>query len=149
MHIESILTPGCTRAKLVGGSKKRVLEQLAHIFSSAIEDLSEDSLFQSLIGRERLGSTGIGQGIAIPHCRSDTGGKTICACITLDDAVDFDAVDSEPVDLIFAMVVPEEATSEHLETLACLAEQLQEGDYVRALRRACTDDQLYRAATEH
>ena len=146
MLVETILTLDCTRSKIVGGSKKRVLEQLAQIFSHSVEDLSEDSLFQSLIGRERLGSTGIGDGIAIPHCRFATGGETSCACITLEEPVDFDSIDNKPVDVIFAMVVPEDANSEHLATLASLAEKLQKPEFVKGLRSATSDAQLFNAA---
>lgn len=146
MLVETILTQDCTRSKLPGGSKKRVLEQLAHLFSSTSADISEDTLFQNFIGRERLGSTGIGEGIAIPHCRFNTGGKTLCACVTLEDAIDFDAIDSKPVDIIFAMIVPEDAASEHLATLASLAEKLQKPEFVKELRSAKSDVQLFNAA---
>lgn len=146
MLVENILTQECTRSKLTSGSKKRVLEQLAQLFSGAVEDLSEDTLFQSLIGRERLGSTGIGEGIAIPHCRFPTGGETLCACITLEEPVDFDAIDNAPVDIIFAMLVPEDANSEHLATLASLAEKLQKPEFVKGLRNATSDTQLFNAA---
>lgn len=147
MLVETILTPDCTRSKLAGGSKKRVLEKLAHLFSETADDISEDTLFQNFIGRERLGSTGIGDGIAIPHCRFNTGGKTLCACVTLEEPIDFDAIDSKPVDIIFAMIVPEDANSEHLATLASLAEKLQKPEYVQSLRNAQSDSQLFQIAT--
>lgn len=146
MEIESILAKDCTRARMPAGSKKKILENLAQLFADHIENINADELFTSLINRERLGSTGIGQGIAIPHCRFNTGGKSYCACITLEEPVDFDAVDNKPVDIVFAMVVPQDAESNHLETLAQLAERMQQPEFVARLRRARTDEQLFEYA---
>ena len=147
MLLKSILTEDRTLAKIPGGSKKRVLENFAKIFSEEIGLDDPGELFQHFINRERLGSTGIGQGIAIPHCRFDTRGKTLCACITLEDSVDFDAIDNAPVDIIFAMLVPTDAESEHLETLATLAESLQKSPYVSGIRESKSSKELYKAAT--
>ena len=146
MKLKTILSEQRTHAKISGGSKKRVLETFAKIFSDEIGLDDSGDLFQEFISRERLGSTGIGEGIAIPHCRYNTGGKTLCACVTLVDSVDFDSVDNEPVDLIFAMLVPEDAESSHLETLASLAESLQQTEYVSKLRDASSSVELYSAA---
>ncbi|TVZ40752.1 phosphotransferase IIA-like nitrogen-regulatory protein PtsN [Alteromonadaceae bacterium 2753L.S.0a.02] len=147
MQISSILKANCTRAKISGGSKKRLIETLAGIFANAEESLDETELFQHMIARERLGSTGIGGGIAIPHCRFNTGGATLCACITLDEGIDFDAVDGKPVDLVFAMLVPEDAQDEHLQTLASLAETLQNADFVKRLRTCNSDQELFKVAS--
>lgn len=146
MLINAMLSPARTRAKVEGSSKKRILQSLANLFAEQIEGLDQDKLFQSLLNRERLGSTGIGEGIAIPHCRFDTGGKTYAACLSLNEPVDFDAIDSKPVDIVFAMLVPEEAEQAHLETLANLAEAMHKQPYVASLREADTDSQLYDAA---
>lgn len=146
MLISSILRPTCTRAKVEGTSKKRVLQSLAKLFADQIEGLDQDKLFQSLLNRERLGSTGIGDGIAIPHCRFDTGGLTYAACLSLEEPVDFDSIDSKPVDIVFAMLVPENAEQEHLDTLASLAEAMHQQQFVNSLRKAATDSQLYDAA---
>lgn len=146
MLISSMLSPTRTRAKVEGSSKKRVLQTLAKLFADQIEGLDQDKLFQSLLNRERLGSTGIGEGIAIPHCRFDTGGSTYAACMSLNEPVDFDAIDSKPVDIVFAMLVPENAEQSHLETLASLAEAMHQHQFVNSLRKAATDRQLYDAA---
>ncbi len=146
MLISSMLSPTRTRAKVEGSSKKRVLQSIASLFAEQISDLDADKLFQSFLNRERLGSTGIGEGVAIPHCRFETGGKTYAACLSLCEAVDFDAVDSKPVDLVFAMLVPEDAEQAHLEALAKLAEAMSKESYTKALRRAKTDEQLFEAA---
>ena len=146
MLISSMLSPTRTRANFEGCSKKRVLQSLASLFSEQIAGLDQDKLFQSLLNRERLGSTGIGEGIAIPHCRFNTGGQTYAACLSLNEPIDFDAIDSKPVDIVFAMLVPEDAEQSHLETLAGLAEAMSQQQFVSALRKAATDNQLYDAA---
>ena len=146
MSIESILTKDCVCAKMSASSKKKVLENIAQLFSEHVAELNADDLFTSFINRERLGSTGIGHGIAIPHCRFDTGGKSYCACITLEESIDFDAVDNAPVDIIFAMLVPTDAESSHLQTLAGLAEKLQNPTFIAQIRRARSNEQLFEIA---
>lgn len=149
MDIQSIITPGRTLCGIEGISKKRALEILANTIAEDVPDIDADDLFRRLIARERLGSTGIGQGIAIPHCRIDTSDGTLGALITLKEPIDFDAIDSEPVDVLFAMLVPEQAGDEHLRTLASLASSLNEADYRKRLREAKTDQELYEAAIAH
>lgn len=146
MDIQSIITPGRTLCGIEGISKKRALEILANTIAEDVPDIDPDDLFRRLIARERLGSTGIGQGIAIPHCRIDNCNGTLGALITLKESIDFDAIDSEPVDVLFAMLVPEQAGDEHLHTLAALAGALNEADYRLSLREAKTDRELYEAA---
>jgi PTS system nitrogen regulatory IIA component len=136
MQIESLLTPTRTLCHVTCSSKKRSLEVLASLIAEGSENINADELFQQLVARERLGSTGIGEGIAIP------------ALMTLAKPIDFDSVDGRPVDVIFAMLVPENAENEHLQTLAMLAERLQDPQFVQSLRRAETGDDLYRAAIE-
>ena len=147
MQIESLLTHKRTLCHASCNSKKRSLEILATLIAEGSENISADELFQQLVARERLGSTGIGEGIAIPHCRFKTSGATIGALMTLAKPIDFDAVDSQPVDVIFAMLVPENAENQHLQALAMLAEHLQDSRFVQALRSAETGDQLFHAAT--
>lgn len=146
MLIEAILTPERTLSHTLGGSKKRVLETLAQLIAEDRENVTAEDVFQSLIARERLGSTGIGGGIAIPHCRFATGGATLGALMTLEDPVDFDSVDGAPVDIVFAMLVPQDAETAHLQTLANLAEVLQKDEYVQRLRAADSRDELYHCA---
>lgn len=146
MLLENILTEDRTRVNVQSASKKRTLETLAQIFAEDIDIIDADELFQYFINRERLGSTGIGHGIAIPHCRFKTAGQTFAACITLEEPIDFDSVDSEPVNVIFAMLVPEDAEANHLQTLASIAESLQKPEYVTALRKSTTSSELFRCA---
>lgn len=148
MQIESLLTDKRTLCHVACGSKKRSLEMLAGLIAQNTDNINADELFEHFIARERLGSTGIGEGIAIPHCRFKTSGATISALMTLETPIDFDANDGRPVDIIFAMLVPEDAESEHLQTLATLAERLMQSSYVHSLRHAHNDQELYTAAIQ-
>lgn len=103
------------------GSKKRVLQQMGDLLASSSPDLAADSIFERLLERERLGSTGLGHGVALPHARTPEVESATGAFIQLKSAVDFDAIDDRPVDLAFALLVPQEATEEHLQLLAKLA----------------------------
>lgn len=146
MQIESLISPGRTLCGVEGGSKKRALELLANTIAEDIPEIDADDLFRRLIGRERLGSTGIGHGVAIPHCRVDKCKGTVGALITLAEPIDFDAIDSQPVDILFAMLVPEDANDEHLQTLATLAGALNNPEYRQRLRKATSDENLYQSA---
>lgn len=147
MQIEELLTPGRTLCGIEGVSKKRALEILANTIAQDVPAIDADELFRRLIARERLGSTGIGHGIAIPHCRVEHCNGTLGALITLKHPIDFDAIDSEPVDILFAMLVPEDAHSEHLQTLAALAAKLSDSAFRARLRTADSDASLFAAAT--
>lgn len=146
MQINEIITPGRTLCGIEGVSKKRALELLASTIAEDVPTIDADDLFRRLIARERLGSTGIGHGIAIPHCRVENCSGTIGALITLKDPIDFDAIDGEPVSILFAMLVPEQAMDEHLQTLASLAGALNDADFRQRLREADSDDALFRTA---
>ena len=150
MNITDVLTPAMTECNLPGGSKKRVLENLSIFITEQLGGDAEqtDTLFHSLVARERLGSTGTGDGIAIPHCRAP-GFKRIHGClIKLSKPVDFDAIDDEPVDLIFALVVPEEKNDEHLATLARVAALLQNESSRQSLRQCSSNEELFNTAIQ-
>ena len=117
-------------------SKKRVLEQLSGLLANSQSDLTELHVFDSQLSRERLGSTGLGHGVAIPHGRVKDSNQTLLALIKLDHGIDYDAVDSQPVDLLFALLVPEQSTDEHLQLLSQLAEMLSDVQLVEQLRAA-------------
>src|SRR5690554_8003839 len=99
MDITSLLSRSRTFHRIQGGSKKRVLQQAANFIAADYPALDPDELFRQLVARERLGSTGIGHGVAIPHCRAQNCASAIGALITLEDAIDFEAVDDAPVDV--------------------------------------------------
>lgn len=148
MDVSLILSPRRVLCGAQGISKKRTLETLAQFIAEDIPTLDADELFRNLIAREKLGSTGIGQGIAIPHCRLKNCTGTVGALITLQEPIDFDAIDGKPVDIIFALLVPEEANDEHLQTLAGLAERLSQTSYRESLRKAKDATSLYEAAVK-
>lgn len=127
----------------LGASKKKVLQTLAERLSVSLSGVTDIELFDQLIAREKLGSTGIGSGVAVPHCRLAGLTKPIAALTKLPSGIDFDAIDQAPVDLIFALIVPEEATDEHLELLAAIVEKVNNPDNLRKLKNSKTAQALY------
>lgn len=128
-------------------SKKRVLSSVSELLAGQSETLDTGAVYNALTAREQLGSTGLGKGIAIPHCRVPMCADIVGSLITLDAAVDFDAIDARPVDVLFVLIVPERKADEHVRVLAMLAELFQNDDYCRGLRRTSSDEELYNAAT--
>ena len=116
-------------------SNKRVLEELGGLLADSAEGLEKDRVFDKLLERERLGSTGLGQGIALPHARIKGVEDARGAFVQLQSAIDFDAIDDQPVDLVFGLLVPEEATQEHLDLLAKLAMLFSDADFCDSLRK--------------
>lgn len=143
IRLETILTPGRSLVNVPGGSKKRVLEQIASVIARDLPDLDGQTIYESLISREKLGSTGFGNGIAIPHCRLPGCSTPISALLKLSTAVDFDAIDGAPVDLLFVLLVPEAATDEHLELLRQIASMFDREDVRERLRQAQDSEALY------
>ncbi|MFW9605966.1 MAG: PTS IIA-like nitrogen regulatory protein PtsN [Pseudomonas sp.] len=143
IRLEHILTPGRSKVSAPGGSKKRVLEHVGQFLAQEIPGLESHDIFESLVAREKLGSTGFGNGIAIPHCRMAGCSVPISALIRLDTPVDFDAIDGAPVDLLFVLLVPVEATEEHLELLRQIASLLDRACVRERLRKARDGFDLY------
>ncbi|AMO74645.1 MULTISPECIES: PTS IIA-like nitrogen regulatory protein PtsN [Pseudomonas] len=148
IRLEQILSPGRSLVNVPGGSKKRVLEQIANLVVKDLPGLDAQDIFESLVARERLGSTGFGNGIAIPHCRLTGCKAPISAILHLDAPVDFDALDGAPVDLVFVLLVPEAATEEHLELLRQIASMLDRAEVRERLRRASDGEALYQIVVE-
>lgn len=148
MRIADILTPARTLVGGTGSSKKRALENIADFIHEDLPALNANALFKSLINREKLGSTGIGHGIAIPHSRLADCPTITGALVHLAEPVDFDAVDDQPVDLLFVLLVPEEACDEHLQVLGRLASLLSNASTRAALRGARTSEALFQVAIE-
>ncbi|SFQ57325.1 PTS IIA-like nitrogen-regulatory protein PtsN [Halopseudomonas formosensis] len=142
MLIKQILSPELTFASVDGGSKKRVLELIGNLIAQHTP-LDADAIYESLLAREKLGSTGFGNGIAIPHCRLEQCTEAVGALLQLSSEIDFDSLDGAPVDLIFVLLVPHEATEQHLQILKTLAERLDQEELREALRRAPDAQTLY------
>lgn len=148
IRLETVLTPGRSLVKVPGGSKKRVLEKIASLVAQALPELDAQTVLESLIAREKLGSTGFGNGIAIPHCRLVGCTAPIAALLQLESPVDFDAIDGAPVDLLFVLLVPEAATDAHLELLRQIAGIFDRSEVREHLRQATDSDHLYQVVLD-
>ncbi len=123
-------------------SKKRALEQIGRLLASSSTDLTQKTVFTKLLERERLGSTGLGHGIALPHTRIEGIQEACGALLQLQVGVDFDAIDNEPVDLIFGILVPQSHSQEHLQLLAELATLFSDHEFCETLRRETEPDKI-------
>jgi PTS system nitrogen regulatory IIA component len=147
-QLEALLTPAMTRCAIPGVSKKRIFETAADLICDHHTELETNEVYGKLLAREKLGSTALGEGIAIPHCRISNCNDAIVALLTLDAGIDFDAPDNNPVDILFFLLVPDEAQQEHLNILAGLAQLLSDAAFCTALRAASSDEELHRAAVQ-
>jgi len=147
MSIAELLATERVAPKVDITSKKRALEYLSTIIADSNTTLDQNEIFTSLLGREKLGSTGLGHNVALPHGRISTDQPAIGAFITLAEPIDFDAIDDQPVDMLFALVVPEESTSEHLTILAQLAELFRDEAFCQRLRETADTEQLLQLLT--
>lgn len=143
MQLSDILSPACIKHVDHAASKKELLELLSDLLADHISGIDKKAVLSNLLSRERLGSTALGHGVAIPHSRIEGLEYAIAAFIQLNEGVDFAAKDHEPVDLCFALLVPEDATEEHLEILATIAKQLNDSSLREQLRAANDEQQLY------
>lgn len=123
-------------------SKKRALQTLAEALAKSDPELKARKVFDQFCARERLGSTGLGHGIAIPHCRMDGLEGPIAALITLEEPIDFDAPDGKPLDLLVGLMVPSEATDTHLQLLAEIAKRFSEQGVCDSIRHATTPEEV-------
>lgn len=117
-------------------SKKRLIETLAELLAAGDERLTTEMVLERLLERERLGSTGLGHGIALPHARMPEVVEARCALVQLRGAIDYDAIDGEPVDLALALLVPDQATEFHLQLLSALATMFNDERMRQRLRDA-------------
>lgn len=143
MTLQTILPPERTLFDVPEGSKKRVLEFFSTFIAQNTPSLDSQEVFSRLIGRERLGSTGIGNGVAIPHARDPHCKAPLAGFLKLAEPVDFDAVDGEPVDLVFVLLVPEEADDTHLALLGQVAGMMNDSEVRHRLRKSDSQRQLY------
>ncbi|MEO5343221.1 MAG: PTS sugar transporter subunit IIA [Gammaproteobacteria bacterium SHHR-1] len=140
MFPENFLIAERIALDLEAGSKKRVLEVLAELLHTDRQDTT--AVFDQLLERERLGSTGMGQGIALPHARLEGLSQARGCFVRLAQGVDFAAVDAEPVDLVFGLLVPGAATQEHLQLLAGLAGRFRDAHLCTQLRQGQSPQQV-------
>jgi PTS system nitrogen regulatory IIA component len=145
--IASILSHTNVVAEFSASSKKRVFEEAALLFE-AQRGLARDCVFEKLFARERLGSTGLGHGVAIPHCRIEGLTEVAGAFIRLATPIPFDAIDDEPVKLIFVLLVPCDANDTHLNILAELAQMFSDSALRERLLAAADADALHALLTK-
>ena len=147
MQLSHVLSLDCTKSAVPCSSKKRALELISEIAAAHL-DQNPQQLFECMLNREKMGTTGNGNGKAIPHGRISNSDQAIAVLIQCQEAIDFDAIDNQPVDLLFALFVPEEQCKEHLKTLASMAEKLGNKQVCKQLRHATSDQELYHILTD-
>jgi PTS system nitrogen regulatory IIA component len=124
-------------------SKKKALEELAQLLSRGVPGVDASDILNSLSAREKLGSTGLGHGVAIPHGRMAGVNESVGAFMRLKHPLDYDAHDGQPVDLVFGLLVPQGATEAHLKHLAAIAEMFSDEAFCQKLRGAADETSLY------
>jgi PTS system nitrogen regulatory IIA component len=147
MDLHDLVSPDSVICDADISSKKRALEVLADLLTKHSDTDNSLEIFHQLTEREKLGSTSLGQGIAIPHARTGTCNQAFGAFIKTKHGIDFDSPDHEPADLLFALIVPEHYTDEHLEILANLASLFNEKSFCHNLRTANTNKELHNRLT--
>ena len=143
MNLQDILTLDCTLCSVKGTSKKKLLEIISTTAAQKIDNLDTHQLFESLMAREKVGSTGIGNGIAIPHGRLSNTSQVIAVLLTSDQAIEFDAIDNRDVDIIVALFVPEESCQEHLSTLQSIAQIFSDKQIAKQVRKCQNSQELF------
>ena len=143
MTISALLSPQRIFLDTEITSKKKLLELIATTVAEQT-DSAQSCIYNGLLDRERLGSTGLGQGFAVPHARLANLDKTLGCFFRLKEAINFEAPDNLPVDLVFTVIVPEEATEEHLMILSALASIFSKSDVCEAIRNAQSGDEVAR-----
>ncbi len=141
-EFSDLIYPNTVRAKLVVEHKKALLAKAGQIAATAL-GLDADEVTEGLIERERLGSTGFGNGVALPHARIEGLSGVRGLFLQLAKPIDFEAADAAPIDLAFVMLSPVDAGAEHLKALARVSRYLRDADHARRLRSAESTEALY------
>ena len=141
MTISALLSPQRIFLDTEISSKKKLLELIANIVADQTQ-MPESAIYSNLLNRERLGSTGLGHGFAVPHARVENLDKTIGCLFRLKEPVNFESPDNQPVDLVFTIIIPQEATEEHLMILSSLASIFSQTDVCEAIRGATSRDEI-------
>lgn len=149
MKLKQLLTPERVRFCKGDLSRKRVLEIVSELLCQEFEGVDHLDVFDDFMAREKLGSTCLGHGIAIPHIRSDITDSPLAVLIRTENPIDFDAPDHQKVDTIVALMVPTDADEAHLQILAELAKSFRERRFRQNLRASHDDSSLYQVATQY
>jgi PTS system nitrogen regulatory IIA component len=146
MDLADLITPEAIYPSLKAKTKQQALQELAQR-AAALTGVDAREIFDTLLQREHLGSTGIGRGIAIPHGRVTALRNIVSVFARLEEPIDFDALDNEPVDLIFLLLAPEHAGADHLKALARISRLLREPSSIEKLRASKDRAALYSVLT--
>ncbi len=150
INLNTMLSPELTICNSSeSGNKKQVIEQISQLVHQAHHAIKYQEILETLQQRERLGSTAVGHGVAIPHGRVANLEHPVCVLITLEKAIEYDAEDTVAIDLVFGLLVPKDEETEHLNVLTALSKKLQNKDFREKLRQAETNADLYQAATSN
>jgi PTS system nitrogen regulatory IIA component len=152
MNLDTLISSNAVISTNDIKSKKRALESLAQLLASEAnrvnqpleEEIDALVIFQLLTEREKLGSTSMGHGVALPHTRTSLTEHAIGAFLKLEDGVDFDSPDDQKTDLIFALMVPEHYTDEHLKILAYLATLFNNENFCKTIRSTSDNEEIYK-----
>ncbi len=147
MRLTDLLTPQAVITSLKATSKKQLLLELSEK-AAEISGLQSREIFDALLQRERLGSTGIGDGVAIPHGKLSNLKNIFGVFARLEKPIDFDSLDDAPVDLVFTLITPEAAGADHLKALACAARMLRDPATVATIRATRDPGVLYSLITQ-
>jgi PTS system nitrogen regulatory IIA component len=147
MEMHDLIAPEQVIAGLKAVNKKQALQELAKIASTTVA-INDRAIFEILLERERLGSTGVGNGVAIPHGKLPGLKRLHCFFAKLGTAIDFEAVDDQPVDLVCLLLAPENAGADHLKALARISRLLRDKETCEKLRGSDSADALYALLTE-
>ncbi|WP_109079413.1 PTS IIA-like nitrogen regulatory protein PtsN [Aggregatibacter kilianii] len=144
MKFTELLTPECIRQGMILSSKKRVFESIAHIVEETLQmENGEQCCFECLCSREKLGNSGLGGGVAMPKGRLPADTQPVAVFIQLDSPIDYDASDHREVDLIFAVLIPENMCADYIQCLPKLAENLTDKSLCKQLRAAKSADEIW------
>ena len=147
MKIADILSPQAVFHGLKAANKKKLIAELAG-YAASVAGLDEGKVFESLWEREKLNSTGVGHGVAVPHARVPKLEKIVALFAQLDSAIDFEAIDEAPVDLAFVLLTPADAGADHLKALARVSRFMRNATVCEKLRAANDRAELYALLTE-
>jgi len=149
MRLLDALNKNLVQIDLQFESKKRALEKISAHVAEFYPGFNQAELFSALMARERLGSTALGHGIAVPHCRSQSIDQCIAGIFRLNNGIDYDGSNSETVDIIVLILVPENEAKTHLTLLADIAEHFSKSDFCSRIRQAPTENDIFDFITNY
>lgn len=147
MELSDLVSPRAVLCRVKAGSKKQALQEIAHR-ASEVYGLEVRAVFEGLLAREKLGSTAMGNGVAIPHARMAGLNGIVALFAQLDRPVDFEAADGQGVDLIFVLLAPQEAGADHLRALAKISRLMRDAGVRKKLRETDSEAALYALVTD-